>query len=223
MEEAYSLCNRIFSLGSSMTPRARITRPLQYLPGHITGSGRCRKREDHGEALDQLELRERNRASSGPCCSVAQEIQLVEAVHDNATCYIAPNGGGHFPPGQPAPMDSSPQLINLPRARVTHLGAGFLRLMDAECSQEARQAAETRAMREKPKQQVPIQRKAEALVHRPPGLFPDLASPEKRFLRHEVDPAQDLVPVGGHDPPADLQAGFIDGDPVPVHHVHGGL
>src|SRR5207244_10302413 len=100
-----------------------------------------------------------------------------------------------------------------------HFGARFLMGMNSKRAQEARYPVHLRASITKSEKQIPVDRKAEALVDRAADLFPDPAPPEQCFLWDIVGPGQDVVVMRWQNPTPDLRVVFVDDDAMAVHHI----
>src|SRR6478752_3425127 len=81
-------------------------------------------------------------------------------------------------------VNAGAQSRHLRRPRVRDVRRRLLTGMDAERSEEARQANELRADIAEAKQQVPVERELEGLVNLAAGFVPDTPPPEERFLRN---------------------------------------
>ena len=93
------------------------------------------------------------------------------------------------------PWTAGSQSRHLRRTGVRDVRRGLLAGMDAERSEEARQANKLRTGFAEAQEHVPVESELEGLVDFTASLVPDPSSPEERLLRDVVGPDEHLVGV----------------------------
>src|SRR5215212_2675425 len=155
--------------------------------------------------------------------SVAQRAEAVQLVIH----LVAPHVRLHILPDfgvrHRATGEALAYPIHLAGPDVGKLSRGLLVLVHAEGGQKTRQPREPGAGLPKTQQEIPVQRKTEALVHRAAGLLPDAAPPEQRLLWNVVRPGEDPIVVWRQHPAPDLGVVGVDQHAMAVHDIDLGM
>jgi len=129
------------------------------------------------------------------------------------TNHIKCGGVHRFHMSYVSTVAAAPQAIYFSRTKIFDLSRRFLRRMNTESCQKARQTDESGAGITETNKKIPIHSELKTLIDLTADFLPDPPSPEKRFLRYIVHRRKDLIIMRRQHPPSNFSIFRIDNYP----------